>query len=498
MDIALILIFAVVFLCSFLVVSRPKGLPPGPLTLPLLGSYWFMKMMRKRDNHLVLADAAKTYGDIFSFRIGNQLIVVLNGFDSIYEALVKQSDVFSDRPVFLPFLNRIKPSPTAGILFRGYSHQWKTLRRFTLQTLRDFGVGKTSIEEKISMEIDAATKTFDSAKDEPLEIAPILHNMVGNVIYAIVFGTRFDYDDPQFDIIRQFTNTAVSGPGATGVVNFFPRWLTVLFARKSHNELNARRQNFEEIKSFIFDQIKKHEDSYDTNNIRDFVDLYIQVKRDSKEDTADVFTEGSMFRVILELFLAGSETTYNSLDWAFLFMSEHPEIQEKCFKEISDVVGDKYIDYADRVKLPYVEATIFESQRLANVVPLSVQHSTLKDTELKGYHVPKNTVVLPNVYSALIDPKHWNEPNKFKPERFIGLNGKVTKHDAQMPFGIGPRICLGEPLARMELFLVFANMIQKFKFEREYPSFRHSFERKPMRITSSPESYKLRIKRRGI
>ena len=175
---------------------------------------------------------------------------------------------------------------------------------------------------------------------------------------------------------------------------------------------------------------------------------------------------------------------------------KHPEIQEKCFKEITDVVGDKYIDYADHVKLPFVEATINESQRLANIVPLALQHSTTKDTTLLGYHIPKDTIVLPNLYSALMDPKHWDQPSKFNPARFIDANGKVVKPDAQMPFGIGPRICLGEPLARMELFLVFANMLQKFKFERECPSFRHSLERKQNRVTSSPKSYRMKITRR--
>ena len=487
--------FFIVFLCSFWALSRPRGLPPGPLTLPLIGSYFFTKQIRKKDNFASFLDASKVYGDVFSFRVGPQLIVVLNGFDAIYEALMKQSDVFSDRPGFMPILqSAMKPPPTAGILFRGYSHQWKTLRRFTLQTLKDFGVGKTSIEEKIAVEIKAACKGFDKFEGNPLEIAPILHNLVGNVIYSIVFGTRYEFDDPKFKLVRELTNLAVSGPGPTGIAMFFPRWVSRLFARKAHEETNFRRQNLEKIKTFIFEQIKNHEDTFDENNIRDFVDLYIQVTRDSKEERSDVFTDGSMFRVILELFIAGSETTYNTLDWAFLFMTEHPDIQERCFKEINDVVGDKYIDYADRVKLPFIEATILEIQRLANVVPLAIQHSTNNDTTLLGYHIPKNTVVLPNVYSALMDPKHWDQPNKFNPERFISSNGKLIKHDAQMPFGIGPRICLGEPLARMELFLVFANLIQNYRFEKEQPDFRHTLKRKPNRITSSPESYKLRMK----
>ena len=320
--------------------------------------------------------------------------------------------------------------------------------------------------------------------------------MVGNVIYSIVFGTRFECDDPEFKLVRELTNLAVSGPGPAVIAMFFPRWVSRLFARKAHEEINFRRQNLEKIKTFILEQIKNHEDTFDENNIRDFVDLYLQVTRDSKEERSDVFTDGSMFRVILELFIAGSETTYNTLDWAFLFMTEHPDIQERCFKEITDVVGDKYIDYADRVKLPFIEATILEIQRLANVVPLAIQHSTNNDTTLLGYHIPKNTVVLPNVYSALMDPKHWDQPNKFNPERFISSNGKLIKHDAQMPFGIAPRICLGEPLARMQLFLVFANLIQKYRFEKERRDFRHTLKRKPNRITSSPEGYKLRMKRR--
>ena len=494
MDVVLVLVFVIVFLCSVLVVTRPKNLPPGPLTLPLVGSYWFVKQMQKKDHHLLFSDAAKLYGDIFSYQIGSQLFVVLRGYDAIYQAFVKQSAIFSDRPD-VP-IRGLWPPVKEGIALRGYSQKWKTLRRFTLQTLRDFGVGKTSIEEKINVEIDAASKAFDAAKGKPLEIASILHNIVGNVIYGIVFGTRFDHNDPKFEMIRKLTNVAVMGQAFNNASLFLPRWMAQIFTRKLQREVETRKQNFETIRSFIFEQVKNHEDTYDENNIRDFVDLYLQATRDSKEERSDVFTEGSMLRVIIELFIAGSETTYNTLDWAFLFIAENPGIQENCFKEIADVVGDKIIENAERVKMPYVEATIHESQRLANIVPIGLQHSTTEKTTLLGYQIPKDTIVLPNLYSALMDPKHWDQPNKFNPMRFIDATGKVFKPDAQMPFGIGPRICLGEPLARMELFLVFASLLQKFKFEREYPAFRHSLERKPNRVTSSPQIYKMRITRR--
>ena len=145
--------------------------------------------------------------------------------------------------------------------------------------------------------------------------------------------------------------------------------------------------------------------------------------------------------------------------------------------------------------MKFVEATILEIQRLANIAPTTVQHSTSQDTTLLGYHIPKRTIVLPNLYSALMDPNYWNEPNNFNPERFIDDKRKLIKYDALIPFGTGPRVCLGEPLARMELFIVFANMIQKFKFERENESFRHSMAAKPNQFTSSHLTYKMRIQR---
>ena len=162
-DIATVLIFVVVFLISFLVLSRQKGLPPGPtIALPIIGSYFFLKQLQKKRIHLTLLEAAEIYGKVFSFRIGQQFVVVLTGFDAIQQTFVKQSHVFSDRPVIPGFLR----TASAGIALRPYTQCWSTLRRFTLQTLRDFGVGKTTFEEKISVEIGAARVVIDASVGE--------------------------------------------------------------------------------------------------------------------------------------------------------------------------------------------------------------------------------------------------------------------------------------------------------------------------------------------
>ena len=499
MDLIVFLIFAVVFLCSYLAISAPKGIPPGPKSLPVVGSFFFNRRFKHKPSYAVFNEAAKEYGKIFSFKIGSRMIVVLHGFDVIHQALVKQAHVFSDRPTFLQGFKRLQERfGGSGIVFEKYNSHWKILRRFTLHTLRDFGVGKTTIEDKIMMEIDAATKYMEDKKGNAFEISTLLEKVVGNVIYAIVFGKRIDFNDPEFEMIHRMSRTVISGQGAVGVTNFFPTWVTRMFARKSTKELDARNANLDKIKEYIVKHINEHAETYNENNIRDFIDLYIQATKDSNQETEELFTKGTSLQIIFELFLAGTVTTFNTLDWAILCMVENPDIQRKCQQEIENIVGDKPIKYSDRGSLTYVDATITEIQRFASLLPLSVNHSTTEDTTLMGYHIPKDTIVFPSLYSSNNDPKYWKEPRKFNPDRFIDKMGRIIKHDALMPFSIGPRTCLGEPLARMELFMIFANFLQKFTFERADPKIKHSMEPKPNTAFRIPDLYKLRAISRRV
>ena len=244
------------------------------------------------------------------------------------------------------------------------------------------------------------------------------------------------------------------------LTRYLPNWVTRILAKAAHSTMAVKRKNFESISNFVNYQIKQHEETFVESSIHDFVDLFIDVSRRSNEGETDVLTKESVFQIILELFLVGSETTYNTLDWAFLFMSEYPEIQEKCFKEIDGTLGDKHVSYADRAKLHNVNATVLEIQRLGNIVPLATANAASEDTSLLGFYIPKGTLLFPNLYSALMDPTYWNEPKSFKPVRFLDSKGELVENHAQITFGMGPRICLGEPLARMELFLVIANLIQ--------------------------------------
>lgn len=133
-------------------------------------------------------------------------------------------------------------------------------------------------------------------------------------------------------------------------------------------------------------------------------------------------------------------------------------------QEIDDVVGvGRLPELDDRINLPYTEASIREIMRLETLVPSSIPHRTLRDTKIGGYDIPKGTLALPGLYSFHNNKDLWGDPDNFRPERFIGPDGKLDlKLDKTLPFGAGKRLCAGETFARNTLFLFISAFFQNF------------------------------------
>ena len=492
MDTILLFVFVITLLLSYIALSKPRGLPPGPWSLPLLGSYFFLQKVKEKREHLSFSEAATKYGKIFYFRIGSYPIMVLQGYEAIHQALVKQGDVFSDRASFLPGF-RVLPKNGKGIGFHDYNHHCKELRKFTLKGFGNISV----IQDAIMTEIDAVSGVLAATEGNPLNISPMLQKMIANVHCKIMFGKRFDFNDSEFvRIIDMLNVTKKVRVGLTSAALYFPPWVTRLFSGKDEKKNRLRLQCSDTISDFISNQLQQHEDTFDKNNIRDMADLCIQASGNDKQEIRDTFTKGTIRQLIREL-ISGSENTFGALDWAILLMSENPEIQKRCQEEMDTVVGDKRVQYSERVSLKYVNATLFEVQRYANVTPMGVPHCTSKDTRLMGYHIPKKTIVIPNLYSSNMDPELWTEPHIFKPSRFLDEAGNLFKNNGLMPFSVGPRKCPGEPLSRMSMFLAFANLLQRYSFAREHKEIKHSMAMDPSnQVTSYPYPYKVRIIKR--
>ncbi|KAL3061966.1 hypothetical protein OYC64_009980 [Pagothenia borchgrevinki] len=451
----LLLCVCVVFILLQLKSRRPKNFPPGPSPLPILGNILELSL----DNPLKDFERLRnTYGNVYSVFLGTKATVVINGMKAMKDAIVTKGIDFAGRPQDL-FVN--DSTERKGVILADYGPSWKDHRRFALMTLRNFGLGKDSMEERIHGEIKYITDDLEKSIGKSLSPQLMFHNAASNIICQVLFGQRYEYDDEFIKVIvKCFTDNAklANGPWAM-LYDSFPmiRSLPLPFRRAFKNVKTCQ--------ALALPVVQEHKKTRVPGQPRDFVDCYLDRLDKEKGNDASTFSEDLLIMYTLDLHFAGTDTTSNTLLTGFLYLMTYPHIQERFQQEIDEVLGGKdQASFEDRHNMPYVQATIHEIQRVANTVPLSVPHCTIKDTELMGYSIPKGTLIIPNLTSVLNEEGQWKFPNEFNPENFLNDQGEFVKPEAFMPFSAGPRMCLGEGLARMELFLILVTLLRKFNF----------------------------------
>ncbi|XP_054857082.1 cytochrome P450 2K6-like [Eublepharis macularius] len=436
--------------------SSSQNLPPGPKPLPLIGNLHQLDLKRPYRTMLKLS---KQYGPVFSLQTGFQKMVVLTGYETVKEALVNQADAFAERPMIPIFQDYEKGY---GVVF-AHGENWKVMRRFALTTLRDYGMGKRTIEDQIVEECHCLIQKFETFEGKPFENTAIMNAAVANIIVSILLGKRYEYEDPTFQKLLNLIdeNTRLGGSPSVTLYNMFPA-LGFLFGGR-----RTILKNKMKLDKFIQDTFIEHLKELDVNDQRSFIDAFLTRQQEEKKQNKinEFFHNENLTAVVNDLFGAGTETTSTTLRWALLLMMKYPEIQKKVQEEITKVIGSAEPRIEHRAKLPYTDAVIHEVQRFANIVPSNVPRATTADVTLGGYSIPKGTHIVPLLYSVLYDESQWEKPYKFYPEHFLDSEGNFVKRDAFMPFSAGRRICAGETLAKMELFLFFASLLQRFTFQ---------------------------------
>ncbi|XP_001502043.5 cytochrome P450 2C21 [Equus caballus] len=434
--------------------SYVKGkLPPGPTPLPIFGN---VLQINTKDISKSLSKLAKDYGPVFTVYFGMKPTVVLHGYEAVKEALTGQNEEFSGRgsmPVF------DKVAQGLGIVFSN-GEMWKQTRRFSLTVLRNMGMGKNTIEDRIQEEALCLVEALRKTNASPCDPTFLLGCAPCNVICSIIFQSRFEYSDKKLITLLHYSheNLRISSTPWITLYNAFPS--LVHYLPGSHNELF---KNIAGQQKFILEKIKEHQESLDLNNPRDFIDYFLIKMEKEKHNKQSEFTMDNLITTIWDVFSAGTETTSTTLRYGLLLLMKHPEVAGKVREEIDCVVGrHRSPSMQDRNRMPYTDAVVHEIQRYIDLVPNSLPHATTQDIKFREYLIPKGTEILTSLTSVLHDDKEFPNPEQFDPGHFLDESGNFKKSDYFMAFSAGKRVCVGEGLARMELFLLLTNILQHF------------------------------------
>ncbi|XP_075771702.1 cytochrome P450 2A13-like [Pelodiscus sinensis] len=457
-------------------------MPPGPLPLPLLGNLLQVDLTNMRKS---LLEISERYGPVYTLHLGPRRVVVLCGYRAVKEALLDQAEDFGGRGI----------QATFDWLFRGYGvafsngERAKQLRRFSITTLRNFGVGKRGIEERILEEVHFLQEALRGTKGLPFDPTYFLSRSVSNVISSVVFGDRFDYEDKEFlSLLYMITESFRFTATAWGQ-------LYEMFSGTMCYLPGPQREAFKQLaglEQFIERKVKANLESLDPSAPRDFIDCFLTKMQQEQENPASEFSLKNIVLTTLSVFFAGTETVSTTLRYGLLILLKHPEIEEKIHEEIDRVIGrNRAPSMEDRSHMPYTDAVIHEFQRFCDVIPMGLARRVIRDTPFRGYIIPKGTEVYPVLGSVLYDPSQFSAPETFDPGHFLDGNGHFKKSDAFVPFSIGKRYCFGEMLARMELFLFLTSILQHFRLRSPVAPQDIDISPKLVGFATLPRSYQL-------
>ncbi|XP_053577654.1 cytochrome P450 2F3 isoform X2 [Bombina bombina] len=388
-------------------------------------------------------------------------VVFICGYQAVKEALVDRAEEFGTR-------GRV---PTIDKFTQGYGigfangECWKQMRQFSFKTLKDFGLGKKTTEEKIHEEAQNLVTEIKKINGLPIDPSKLIMDAVSNVFCFIIFGNQFEYEDDRFSKIFSFAEevfSLMSTPWGQ-MEDIFPELMK--YIPGPHKKIIDVS---EELVECIYKRVEINQATLDPTCPRDYIDCFLIRMEQEKHNPNTEFTMRNLLVSVHNLLLGATDTVGTTLRHALLMIVTHPEVQVKLQEEIDQVVGGNRLPLlSDRSQMPYTEAVINEIQRFADISPMNAAHSVTKDTLFRGYTIPKGTDVYPLLCTVHRDPSKFSTPYKFNPNHFLDENGGFKKNEAMMAFSAGKRRCPGEGLALIELFLFLTIILQNFTLTSE-------------------------------
>nr|XP_051697026.1 cytochrome P450 2W1 [Oryctolagus cuniculus] len=428
-------------------------------------------------------ELSEQYGPVFTVHLGLQKTVVLAGYEAVREALLDTGQQLADRPP-IPIFHLIQQG---GGIFFSSGARWRAARQFTVRALHSLGVGRGPVAGKVLQELACLTQELDGYRGQPFPLA-LLGWAPSNVTFALLFGQRFRYQDPVFLALMGLIDEVMVLLGSPGVqlLNAYP-WLGALL--QLHRPVLRKVEQVRAILKTLLES--RRPPGPRAGPVQSYVDALI--RQGQRDGPQGLFAEANAVACTLDMIMAGTETTSATLQWAVLLMAKHPGVQGRVQEELDRVLGPRgQLRPEDQGALPYTSAVLHEVQRYITLLP-HVPRCTAADTRLGGYLLPKGTPVIPLLTSVLLDKTQWESPGQFNPNHFLDADGHFVKRAAFLPFSAGRRVCVGERLARAELFLLFAGLLQRYRLLPPHGTSPTALDTEPARaFTMRPRAQALR------
>jgi len=467
--------------------------PPGPFPLPIIGNLHLIGKNPEKS----FKKLSMKYGDVMSLSFGSQRVVVINSIHPAREALIKKGEDFAGRPQDM-YLAEIYSRGYEDIGFSDYGVKWKLMRKITHGSMKMYGSGLEDLEKNVLLETKQLFKRLDEKRGVSLDPKKDISLAIVNVICSIVFGNRYDINDKEFMQVIDYMSLIVQGFDNASIISIMP-WLR-FFPNKG---LSMLRKGIR-LRDEILDQkIKEHKQTFNPNNIRDFTDalLYEFSKEATEDNKVKRYLNDTNFeQIVSDMFFSGGETTSTTILWCLVYLVTWPEVQLKITEEFKEKLGERPPCVKDRGNLPYLEATIQETLRLSSIVPLGAPHKAMNNSKIDGKDIPKGTPLFINHWAFHYDEREWKETTAFKPERFLDSSGSFVHgmNISFLPFGAGRRVCVGEAMAKLELFLFISHILYRYELKIEAGKAAPDLEG-VLGVVLGPKPYEIQfIKRPGV
>jgi cytochrome P450 len=425
----------------------------------------------------------KEYGPLLTLWYASKLTIVLGNPKLVQQTHRKQQEKFQHRTLtdFAKLSLKADKDGGKNVALAGGKY-WQKSRKIFVQELMSKKFLESVCVAKIMQEIWSAMEAMKNLNGAPFDPHEHLQRLSCNIVYRLTYGIRFNAADvgnknTDWGQLCDVINGIMAVGGQNVKANYSPFLKMLENLTASGRALNKRRHDIIETRDGILRRLlKEHKDTIDEKKPRDFLDVLIARGNTSKDSLTDV----EVMYIAWEFITAGTDTTSATMHWLTLLMANHPDVQQKAQKEIDALCRGRPVSIEDQEKLPFVNACVKECMRWMPAVPLMVPYAASEDATVecdgKKYVIKQGTQVIVNGFNMHRDPEIWSEdPDQFNPERFMngpdadiqlkGSDGPDDPHHLKfMPLGTGRRACAGYLLAKLELFLQAATLIQCFKW----------------------------------